>query len=165
MNADDPIIAVIEAHRRAWAKTHAAFEHQSAVEDVLGARVGEAEDDPQWIAANAAVGEALALQDDLAVRLLETRPTTIAGAAALLTYYLDIVTTTQPDVAFPELDENGRPFDSKSVDEPRRDFGYFIIRNVATALGNMGPAEAIEQHGAGELPNSPAHRVLVGAAE
>jgi hypothetical protein len=168
MNTDDPIISVIEAHRRACAETWTAYERRSAVEDelVAGVRVpaGEAENDPQWIAANDAAGDALAVQDDLAVKLLETQPTTIAGAAALLTYYVDAVATTQPEVVFPELDGNGRPFD-KSIDEPR-DFAYFIVRNVAAALSNMAAAgEAIEQHGGGELRTGPAHRVLVGAAE
>jgi hypothetical protein len=111
---------------------------------------GEAENDPQWIAPEDAPGVALALQDDLAVKLLETQPTTIAGAAALLSYYVDAVTTTQPEVVFPELDAHGRPFESKSIDEPRRDFAYFIIRNVAAALSNMAAAgDAIEQHRAG----------------
>ena len=143
----DPIIAAIEAHRRACAVTRAAFERRSAVEDefVAGVRVpaGEAENDPEWIAANDAAGEALAVQDDLAVKLLETQPTTIAGAAALLSYYVDAVTTTEPEVVFPELDGNGRPFESKSIGEPRRDFAYFIIRNVAAALSNMAGAVAI----------------------
>jgi hypothetical protein len=135
---------------------------------VAGVRVaaGEAENGPQWIAANDAAGEALAVQDDLAVKLLETQPTTIAGAAALLTYYADVLRTTQPEVLFPELDGNGWPFESKSIDEPRRDFGYFIVCNVAAALSNMAPAgEAVEQYGAGELSTGPTHRVLVGAAE
>ena len=106
------------------------------------------------------------MQDALAVKLLETQPTTIAGAAALLTYYVDVVTTTQPEVVFPELDGNGRPFESKLIDELRRDFVYFIVRNVAAALSNMARAgEVIEHHGARELPTGPAHRVLVGAAE
>jgi hypothetical protein len=145
---DDPIIAAIEAHRRAYAETCAAYERRSAFEDelVTGGRVaaGEAENDPRWIAADDAAGEALAVQDALAVKLLETQPTTIAGAAALLTYYVDVVTTTQPEVVFPELDGNGRPFESKSIDEPR-DFAYFIVRNVAAALSNMVPAgEAID---------------------
>jgi hypothetical protein len=147
MNTDDPIIAAIEAHRRACAETWAAYERRNAVEDelVAGVRVatGEAESDPQWLAADDAAGEALAVQDDLAVKLLETQPTTIAGAAALLTYYVDAVTTTQPEVVFPELDGNGRPFASKSIDEPRRDFAYFIVRNVAAALSNMAH-EAID---------------------
>jgi hypothetical protein len=77
---------------------------------------------------------------NLAVKLLETRPTTIVGAAALLIYYVDVVTTTQPDVAFPELDGNARPFESKSIDEPRRDFSYFNMRNVAAALRNIALA-------------------------
>jgi hypothetical protein len=154
MNTNDPIIAAIEAHRRACVETRAAFEHQSAVENevVAGVRVpaGEAENDLQWIAANDATGEALAVQNDLAVKLLETQPTTIAGAAALLTYYVDAVTTMQPEVVFPEHDGNERPFEYKFIDEPRRDFAYFIVRNVAAALSNMAAAgEPIEQHGAG----------------
>jgi hypothetical protein len=153
MNTDDPIIAAIEAHRRACAETRAAFENQSAVENELmaGAQVlaGGAEYDSQWVAADAAAAEALTVQDDLAVKLLETQPTTIAGAAALLTYYADFVATTSPEVAFPQLDGNARPFESKSVDEPSRDFGYFITRHVAAALSNMAAAgEANEQHGA-----------------
>ena len=75
MNTNDPIIAAIEAHRRACAETRAAYERLSAVEDEFVARVrvpaGEAESDPQWIAADDAAGEALAVQDDLAVKLLE----------------------------------------------------------------------------------------------
>ena len=151
---DDPIIAAIEAHRRACAETCAAYERRNAVEDeiVAGVRVpaGEAESDPQWIAADDAAGEALAVQDDLAVKLLETQPTTIAGAAALLSYYVDAVTTTQPEIVFPELDGNSRPLESKSIDEPRRDFAYFIIRNVATALSKMAAAGE-EPHWASEL--------------
>jgi len=170
MNTPDPIIAAIEAHRRACAETCAAYEHQNTVEHELatGVRVpaGEAENDLQWIAANDATGEAVAVQDDLALKLLETKPTTIAGAAALLTYYVDAVTTTQPEVVFPELDGNGQAFESRSIDEPRRDFAYFIVRNVAAALSNMAATgDAIEQHGAGGLPTGLAHRVLVNAAE
>jgi hypothetical protein len=168
LDTGDPIIAAIEAHRRACAETWAAFERQSAIEDELGAGArmpaGEAESDPRWIAANDTTAKALAVQDDLALKLLETRPTTIAGAAALLTYYVDAVTTTQPEVVFPELDGNGRSFESKSIDQSRRDFAYFIVRNVAAALRDMA-GDGIEQHGAGEQPTGLAHRVLVGAAE
>jgi hypothetical protein len=165
MNTDDPIIAAIEAHRRACVRTRAAFENQSAVENEFvgraGLPAGEAENDRRWVAANAAAGEAMAVQDDLAVKLLETRPTTIVGATALLTYYLDVVTTTQPDVAFPELDGNARPFESKSIDEPRRDFSYFIMRNVAEALSNIALGNnAIERYGPSGL-----HRALVDVAE
>jgi hypothetical protein len=169
MNTDDPIIAAIEAHRRACAETRAAFEYQSAVENefVAATRVsaGETENESQWTAANAVAGEALAVQDDLAVKLLETQPTTIAGAAALLTYYADVLTTTQPDVVFPELDGSGWPFGSTSIDGPMRDFGYFIVRNVAAALGNMAPAGEVIEHGADELSTGSPRRVLVDAAE
>ena len=170
MNCSDPIIAAIEAHRRACAETRAAYERLSAVEDEFVARVrvpaGEAENDPQWIAANAIAGETLAAQDDLAMKLLETQPTTIAGAAALLTYYADVLATTQPDVVFPVVDGNGPPFASESIGESGRDFGYFIVRNVAAALSDIAAAgEAIEQHKTDELPICPTDRVLVDAAE
>jgi len=139
MNTIDPIIPVIEAHRRAWAVTRAAYERQSAVEDELGAGVrmpmGEAEIDPRWIAADNVAREALAVQDDLAVKLLERPPTTIDGAAALLNYYVGII--TQSEVVFPELDVNGRLIQPESTCEPRKDFGYFIVRNVAAALSSM----------------------------
>ena len=170
MNTDDPIIAAIEAHRRACAETRAAYERLSAVEDEFVARVrvpaGEAENDPQWIAANAVAGEALGAQDELAMKLLETQPTTIAGAAALLTYYADVLATTQPDVVFPVVDGNGPPFASESIGESGRDFGYFIVRNVAAALSDIAAAgEAIAQHKTDELPICPTDRVLVDAAE
>jgi hypothetical protein len=85
MNINDPIFAAIDAHRHACAETCVAYEHQSMV--------AEAPNDPRWIAANDAAGKALAVQDDLAVKLLETQPMTIAGAAALLSYYVDAVET------------------------------------------------------------------------
>jgi hypothetical protein len=140
-NTSDPIIAAIEAHRRACAETRAAYERQGAVADELGAGVrvpaGETQNDPRWTAANDAAVKALAVRDDLAAKLLETRPTTIAGATALLTYYVDAIATTPAEVIFPDLDVIGRQLESKSNDESRRDFGYLIVRNVATALSNM----------------------------
>jgi hypothetical protein len=145
MDTSDPIVAAIEAHRRACAVTRAAFERQSAIEDELGAAARmpavEAESDPRWIAANDAAAKALAVQDDLAMKLLEPQLATIDGAAALLTYYVGVVTTKQPEVVFPELDWNGRLFESTSTDEPRRDFGYFIVRNVAAALSDLAAAK------------------------
>ena len=141
MNSSDPIIAAIESHRRACAETRAAYQRQIAMEEELGAgtRVpaGDVENDPRWIAANDAAARALTVQDDLAVKLLETRPTTIAGAAALLTYYVDVTATTRAEVIFPDLEMIDRLPESRWIDEPSRDFGYLIVRNVATALSNM----------------------------
>ena len=141
MNSSDPIIAAIESHRRACAETRAAYQRQIAMEEELGAgtRVpaGDVENDPRWIAANDAAARALTVQDDLAVKLLETRPTTIAGAAALLAYYVDVTATTRAEVIFPDLEMIDRLPESRWIDEPRRDFGYLIVRNVATALSNI----------------------------
>ena len=141
MNNSDPIIAAIEAHRRACAQTRAAYERLTAVEEELGAGIrvpaGDVENDSRWVAANDTAARALTVQDDLALKLLETRPTTIAGAAALLTYYVDVTATTRAEVIFPDLDMIDRLLETRWIDEPRRDFGYLIVRNVATALSNM----------------------------
>ena len=80
--SNDPIFAVIEAHRRSHVETLAAYKHQSEVEDELVAvfrmSVREAEADLWWIAANDAAQEALRVQDDLALKLVNTRPTSPA---------------------------------------------------------------------------------------
>jgi hypothetical protein len=135
---NDPIFAVIEAHRRSCAETLAAYERQSEVEDELVAvfrvSVGEAEADPRWIAVNDAAQEALRVQDELALKLVNIWPTTVAGAAALLTYYADATTSKDLEI-FPNIDVNGRLFESSaSRDGPSRDFGYFIALNVAAVL-------------------------------
>jgi hypothetical protein len=136
--SNDPIFAVIEAHRRSRVETLAAYKRQSEVEDELVAlfsmSVREAEADQRWIAANDAAQEALRVQDDLALKLVNTRPTTVAGAAALLTYYADATTSEDLEI-FPNVDVNGRLFESSvSSDRSSRDFGYFIVGNVAGAL-------------------------------
>ena len=133
---NDPIFAVIEAHRRSCAESLVAYKRQSEVEDELVAvfrvSVGEAEADRRWIAVNAAAQEALRVQDDLALKLVNTRPTTVAGAAALLTYYADATTSEDLEI-FPNVDVDGG-LSAVSRDGPSRDFGYFIARNVAAAL-------------------------------
>jgi len=40
-------------------------------------------------------------------------------------------------VIFPDLEMIDRLPESRWIDEPSRDFGYLIVRNVATALSNM----------------------------
>jgi hypothetical protein len=137
-DTDKKPFVVIEAHRRSCAETLAAYERQSEVEDELVAvfrvSVREAEADPRWIAVNDAAQEALRVQDELALKLVNTRPTTVAGAAALLTYYADATTSEDLEI-FPNLDVNDRLFESSAAhDGPSRDFGYLIARNVAAAL-------------------------------
>jgi hypothetical protein len=81
---------------------------------------GEAENDPRWIAVNDAAAKALAIQDGLALKLLETRPLTIAGAAALLAYYVEA--TTQAEVIFPDLDMIDRLLEDRWAEERFRLF-------------------------------------------
>ena len=60
----------------------------------------------------------------------------------------------------------GRHLRPSRIGESGRDFGYFIVRNVAAALSNIAAAaEAIEQHGTDELAICPTDRVLLDAAE
>jgi len=74
------------------------------------------------------------------VKLLEIPPTTIGAAAALLTYYVDVI-AAQAEEVFPGLDVISRRLDSMSIDEPTKDFAYLMVRNVATALSSMAARE------------------------
>lgn len=96
----DPIFASIEAHRAAVLAFDAAVEVEFDLEEQLPEEACRSSvtawehvivetDDPRWIAAIEARGEAIETADDMAWDLIEqTPPVTAAGAAALL-YYAD----------------------------------------------------------------------------
>jgi peroxiredoxin len=85
-----------------------------------------------------------------AERLLELYREMEVGYCRLVTISTDNITETNEyrtgvGAHWPFLSDTRR-----IIDEPRRDFGYFIVRNVAAALSDMAPAvEAVEQYGAG----------------
>jgi hypothetical protein len=118
----DPIFAAIEAHRRACAATTAAF--QSAADDGV-----DVEDNEQH--------RLFDNRDRAAFDLLEIQPTTVAGAAALLAYYVEVEGMNAQ--VFPEhLDVNGRPLDpGVAVGEWYGKFGFFLAHHVAATLSKI----------------------------
>jgi len=101
-NADlDPIFAAIDAHRRAEAEFSAALGRLSDLENELpeerrrseikmGVLAIVLQDDPLWIQLQRTVLAASKIADEAATQLLNTRPTTLAGVAAVLRYAYDV---------------------------------------------------------------------------
>ena len=101
-NADlDPIFAAIDAHRRAEAEFSGAVERLSDLENELpkerrrseikmGVLAIVLQDDPLWIQLQRTVLAASKIADEAATQLLNTRPTTLAGVAAVLRYAYDV---------------------------------------------------------------------------
>jgi hypothetical protein len=85
--APDPIFAVIEAHRRAWADFVTECGNQAALEEEISDERRhysiEAGDDPGWIALQQTLRDASDRADAIAGTLLEIEPTTIAGVRGL----------------------------------------------------------------------------------
>jgi hypothetical protein len=82
---DDPILAAIENHRAAWARSEAALQDYHA--------------DPSENA-SAYHDQCSAAIDTAEAALIDARPTTVAGAAALATYLF----TEMQDMAFDQPD-------------------------------------------------------------
>jgi hypothetical protein len=135
----DPIIAAIKAHRKAVAA------HSEAVgtEDALGASLPDSRqrsvlnvwreeifetDDPRWIAAIRARWATSNSMDDLAIDLLNTEPTTVAGIEALLRYFAD-----QEKEIF--------PYEVSHDDGSEGAFGSYLVRHAADALRKIARPE------------------------
>ena len=140
--AHDPIFAAIERHRRACAETTAAFGRLTALEHELSKdralSAGDLDAEPQHQAADFEAGSAADRQDDVAIEMLHTQPTTVAGATAVLSYYVEA--EAPGEQVFPEfLDDNGNRADTSDDDGTKTHpaFGYLLTRNVARALAQM----------------------------
>jgi hypothetical protein len=128
----DPIIAAIEAHRTALAAHDEAVGiedslQESLPDDQTQSRVTARRetivetDAPSWVAAVRTRWEASNLMDDLAIDLLNTEPTTVAGIEALLRHFAD-----QDEGLFPDNVCN----DDGSAEA----FGANLARHAADAL-------------------------------
>jgi hypothetical protein len=125
-SGSDPILAAIEAHRHAHAATTAA--HQSAADDGV-----DLEDNEHH--------RLMDKQDRAAFDLLEIQPTTVAGAAALLAYYVEV--EGMHAQVFPEhLDGNGRPYRGEEIGVWYGKFGFFLARHAGLALERIIRSEA-----------------------
>jgi hypothetical protein len=100
----DPIFAAIAGHQLASAEARAAWDRLNDLQEGSGV-IEQCEDEAT---------DAFEMQDDIALDLLHTKPTTVAGAAALLGYYVDAVSTAKQ--FFPEnLDDDGNKVDAADI--------------------------------------------------
>jgi hypothetical protein len=131
----DPIFAAIEAHRTAVADHAAAVQIECDLDETLPEdkrrsvlTVWEEEivetDDPRWPAAIHSRTDTSIAADDAAMALLEVKPTTVAGASALLKYV-----EVQDDYLFPDnlVDDDGKG----------TSFGRAIAGHVGEVLSRM----------------------------
>jgi hypothetical protein len=116
----DPIFAVIERHRAAWELQHDAHEHFLAM-DVLYSIETESEEFEEWSVEQRTAwrneeiarregdprnvaydgwNECCEAVDKITAQLVGTTPTTIAGIAALLAYWSEIMEEDTIDRAF-----------------------------------------------------------------
>jgi hypothetical protein len=139
----DPILAAIEAHRRAAAAHDETVNLEMALEESLpddqrqscGETVLET-DDPRWLVALRAVSAAWNTMDDQAINLLRTEPRTIAGIKALLRYFAD------------QEGENLFPDEVRNDDGSAETFGSCLVRHAADALRKIARpnGQTAQQH-------------------
>jgi hypothetical protein len=129
----DPILAAIEAHKRAYARFDDSVHHHSKLEDELPSDLRESfitkwdnviveTDDPRWILAEAEVAHASSVEADAAIELINVKPVTIAGVLALVDY-----------VTHREQRGGGWPLVVDDDDKPRS-WHFFLLKNIAAAL-------------------------------
>ena len=93
--ATDPIFKAIEDHKRAFAAFGAAIDAQAELHDLLPKHLRQshitlwdesivATDDTRWIAADREVLRLMRADTDAMVNLINVKPTTVAGAMALI---------------------------------------------------------------------------------
>lgn len=136
--APDPIFAAIAKHRHWHAEAATRLGRQFNFEESDGRPGPEVEADPRWEPLRDAANEAQDFQDSAARDLLRIEPTTVAGATALLNYYVEAEAAEKQ--IFPELlDNEGNWVDPATVtyDKSLPPFGRLLARNVACALGKM----------------------------
>lgn len=143
----DPIFAAIEAHRRAYAEFVDVHEAECALEDELPKEKCRSSittyketifetDDPRLVPAMRATIKMMDLADEGAANLFSTEPTTMAGIRSLLKYYADIEAIDGGEV-WPKDMEND---DDAALKGRGASAGYFVARNVGTALEKLAAA-------------------------
>jgi hypothetical protein len=131
----DPIYAAIESHAAALRDQEVFLGAQEKLEFELPTELRqsnftiwkttiESGDDPRWIENQRSVSAAFEAGEEAALALVTVRPTTVAGLASLLRH-----------VSGYEAEGNEWPaFLDDETDFSAREFGFFLHRNLATAL-------------------------------
>jgi hypothetical protein len=144
--AVDPIFAAIAAHRKACVDFTQCAERDLSLAD----------DDPAKESAEIANGESMDTMFNLARGLLKTRPTTLAGAVALLNHVNDGESLNfNDDWRFPDraLEEHGGDDEGESFHLAMTKHVAEALRSITPASGNSRPAAALPRASAGARPD------------
>jgi len=136
----DPILAAIEAYRRAATALNEVYRRHADLEESLPSEMTRTSisvweekivetDAPEWIASERAVMAGHNAETDAALEICCIEPTTIAGVVAVLDFTIE--NPQRYGSQFPEF------FDD---DDIARSFEHFIIQNCAAALAKLSVA-------------------------
>jgi hypothetical protein len=141
----DPILQLIEDHKKAIRDMDDIIDHVSELEQCLPEEKQKSDfycfelnivpsDDPRWIDITRQYYEGFRKSDDIALQMLTTAPTTLAGVSALLKYATDHV-----DAGYLWPDKLGgiEDGDDESVVSHRRHWFFFLNRSLAEAVRRL----------------------------
>jgi hypothetical protein len=138
--ATDPIFGAIEAHKKAYAALDACLTRKGVLEDRLFGAVRHLMNDlperyrqlkalqaadPEWVALEMEKAELREAEDETIISMIEVRPRTLAGAAALLRH---VVAQERLGNEWPRgLEDSEMEFDNE-------DWVTFLHRNIAEVI-------------------------------
>jgi hypothetical protein len=139
----DPIFAAIDRHRRAYQdyfdnlgedEVEEAVPQERRASCLVDALFGQPDwqvpgDDPRWIAHIETACRTSKEQEEAALALVSSENLSVAGATALLRYAVEL--EAKDSMCWPNdvCDDDG--------DNKRRSFQFFLMKQVAEALGNL----------------------------
>jgi hypothetical protein len=142
---EDPIFALIEQHKRAYAAYSAILLEQNELEttiplekrktslDAWSDEVFET-DDPRWVAYERKTRDLVVAEDDARLGLISVEPTTLQGAIALLQYVAEL--DTRGYAWLENLHEEGEAADEQNTTLAPH-WSYYLHRNLATSLQRL----------------------------
>lgn len=148
--SDDPILALISEHR----ECNKAYAAQGEIIAALAERLPRGKrtwsyvkgeplppdgctDDAGWLAAQVREGQLAVRTDAIAMQMLETEPTTLAGIIALFQYVTEVNAAGE---TFPDSVQMKTPTSYTWTNEMGVAFEVALVEHMASVLGKMNAA-------------------------
>jgi hypothetical protein len=137
----DPVFALIDAHKAAFAEWTEAMNHLSDMDEAIPSELQKGStycfqveivetDDPRWTAANIRYNDTIIKADTIAIEMLGITPTSLAGLGAILRYAAQHV---EDGNMWPD----GEQIEDED-EEPKsflgRDWNFYLLRNLGEAV-------------------------------
>lgn len=148
LGGPDPIFTLIADHKVAQAELQAACGLLGDLEETIpeDRQKGETRcfevqivetDDPRWTAANIRYNASVIKADEIALEMINVAPTSLAGVQAMMLYAAEFVEAGNlwPDGS--QIEDEDEDKNGKSRLVHRRDWNYYLLRNLAEAAGKL----------------------------